>query len=254
MAWTHINGGGNYAAANVSSLAYATAWTVTAGNLVVLSVDSWISALGAVTFSVSDTHNTYTAVTLNSTDYGVTSGGNSGYSSVQFFWSVVTTGGTLTVTVTPSASSQVTFAVDEYSFTPGATVTVESHNAAATATGTGQPSSGNLTFTSGDLFVAAVDNPNAETVAHGTNFTLGYSTTAGGTGAPFSAEYWTNASGSPLAGTFTFGTADQYNCAAAAFKATGGTSAGSAYSNSGGSALQIDRPPISGGNFTRLYG
>jgi hypothetical protein len=233
----------------VSTLAVTFGSSVSVGNLIVVCVNSWATSTSSRTYTCSDGSNTYSSTTLSDSVIG-----SGHHTDVQIFYSVATTGGALTVTITPSAACYATMGIEEYS-NPGSTITLE---AQAQAAGGGSSatsiSSGNMTFTSGDLLIAVTDNGDVTTVTAGTNSALGYSTSAGGgTGEPMSTEYWLNGSGSPLAGTFTFSPAGRWNCSAAAFLAT--PPAGASPYWPGTSILAPRRRPApSGPLFTSLYG
>ena len=212
MSWSLINSVGVESTGPVSSQGL-TITGVTVGHLVIVSCNSWASA-GAITgFTISDTHNTYTSTSAFS---GTT--GQDVKSTVQQFWSVVTTGGSLTVTVTPNATAYTTFAIAELSFTSGATITAESTSGSNGSSATA--SSGNLTFTSGDLIYGIADNGNQLTASNSGNFTIDQNINAGGDTESAATCYWLNSSGSPAAAAIAWGSSQQWNMMATAFKAT----------------------------------
>lgn len=126
MAWSHIQGTGNAAAA--ASTVAASLSGVATGNLLVVIGTARLNAGSPATLTISDGSNSYSTAYSVTTTY---SGSNR--ASVYIFTAPVTTGGSLTFTLTPSAAADISLSVDEYnSAIPGAVIA---------ATGTGNSNS-----------------------------------------------------------------------------------------------------------------
>jgi len=218
MSWARVQptSGGLGASSNTgTSLSQSFPSAVAVGDLVVVTVVAWCNYAGGDTIAVSDGHNSYNSTTPKLYNYNSTK-----YYISQIFWSVVTTGGTLNITVSTTgstaANTNISFGIAEYSFLSGAIVTAESSNASS---GTASlVTSGNLAFTPGDLLVAVMSNSFNQTVTAGANFTLGY-VQHNASGLPSGDEYWLSATGSPLAATFTVTSSNSWACSAVAFLA-----------------------------------
>jgi hypothetical protein len=128
MAFAHIQGSGNATSTEVTTLS-VTLTGVTAGHVLVVGVVGDIFTTGALAFTCSDASNTYTsaAVYSNSAIIGITL-------SFQIFYAVVTTGGSLTVTITANTAANIGMAVDEYSYPGNFTIDSSVNNLTATAT------------------------------------------------------------------------------------------------------------------------
>jgi hypothetical protein len=201
---------------------------VTVGHLIIVFLDiaPQVKNASAPTATVSDGSNTYTQAVLATTK---TSSGGSPWSwEVVYCWySVATTGGTLTVTCTPSLSTAyLTMSIAEYSAGSGVTISQDGSTSNTNYLGTNSSSctAGAFTPTAGDLIVMGADiDSSSNTYTAGSGFTLGYQATSSA-GEPWCDEYDTSASGSAINPTITLGTADQWLAVAAAFKAVGGAS------------------------------
>jgi hypothetical protein len=68
-----------------------------------------------LTYTISDGSNTYTQDIR----------ANASFTNLLIAHSIVTVGGTLTLTVTPSLSATLAMSIDEYSFSPGATISID---------------------------------------------------------------------------------------------------------------------------------
>ena len=161
MSWSLVQSQMAFATSAVSSQAVTFSGSVTVGNLVVVGITSYCSG-GATSYSVSDTHNTYHQ------DATKSSTGTYTDSTVDIWHSVVGTGGTLTVTVTPGSAAYVTVVVAEYSFS--GTASVDATNSAVG--NSNAPDSGSLTITATDLVVGMCDNQNNHAPTAGGSFTI----------------------------------------------------------------------------------
>jgi hypothetical protein len=117
MAWAHIAASSAYAnAAGVSeaTIAVTSAAAVTAGNVVVICVSTGTTTLtGNPTDSGSNTYTLINSVATN---------------NCQMYYSVITTGGVLTVTATLTAASLPAISLDEYSFSAGTLTVITNQN------------------------------------------------------------------------------------------------------------------------------
>jgi hypothetical protein len=139
--FTHVNGGNGAGAhtASAASLSYVLAG-VTAGDLLLVGVAAKLN--GTTTFTVTDGSNTYVLDASKAENGNIYAG---------LFRSVVTTGGNLTIAVTPSLACEMTLGVDEYAFPAGTLIALDGPVAVGGAsTGTAQ-TTGNLTPTTTGL-------------------------------------------------------------------------------------------------------
>ena len=130
-----------------------------------VGIDAWNT--GSTTVAVADNMgNTYAQA--------IRQQGTSDHNDVlAIWWCIPTTGGSgLQVTVTPSASSYMDVCIAEYSYTPGATISVESTNGSSASSNAA--TSGNLTLTGSDLVFCAVDLDASVVPTAGSGFVIRY--------------------------------------------------------------------------------
>ena len=224
MSWTKAQAtvGATTSAGNAASLPVTLGSSVTAGNLIVVYVTNTYVGSTPSSFTMTDnkTGNIYSlAATCNQVPY-------SGYITTSaIYYSVVTAGGSsFTVTATPAQTSAIGLAIEEWSFTTGATITAESTNNSSSLSGTSL-TSGNLTLTGSDLIaaIASILNPSgtgaAITFTAGSGFSLGYSNYWLSTYA-IATESQPNIATSPLAATLTQSRTNPWLVLGVAFKAT----------------------------------
>jgi hypothetical protein len=150
--WAAVTANANAAASNVVTIGSVTG--VTVGDLIVVSVVGTTA-----TSSISDTHNTYTLVTSVSFDTGAR------YATI--FYSVVTTGGALTITASGYGSFPVIGAA-EYSFTPGNISVANTNTSSGNSLGL---STGPVTYTASTALIVG-------TFGQGTNATETFTPTS----------------------------------------------------------------------------
>src|SRR5206468_7937323 len=108
---------------SAASIAQAFAQTVTAGNLVVIGLSCGnYGSTTPVTVAVTMNGLGNTPVVAVARDYIVGVGGTV---HVALYYLVVATGGTLTVTVTPSVTTYSAITIDEYLFTGGPAIATD---------------------------------------------------------------------------------------------------------------------------------
>ena len=211
MSWSHVQGTGNDSAGSASTVAATFGSSVTAGDLIVVTLATY--AGGSATFSVQDNKSTTNYTQQCSLIYTADA------DWVNIFWFVVPSGkgGTsFTVTATITGSSYPsTMSIDEYSFTSGATVTVE---AIGTNSGTGLTGSlaSALTFTTGDLVYAGACFQTNGTATQDTGFALRYN---GFNAMGVAAEDEVNFGGTSVNPYFTFSNSTNWVVGAIAFNA-----------------------------------
>jgi hypothetical protein len=222
MAWAHVHTGGAPSVGPVASLSCTLA-SVTIGNLVVFAVTTLQNSTATPTVSISDTVNTYTQAIYTVFPYQNAAGW---YVSIGIYYTVATTNASLTIAVTPSVSAYLSVAADEYSFTGGATISVDgtSHNQTVLGTTTTTPTSDNITLTGTDLVygVMCPEGASGGTTA-GTGYTLRTTQEHAGGGSGTSGifpEDFINDASSPANTAYTILTTNYWEVAAAAFKAT----------------------------------
>lgn len=223
MSWAYIQGTGIQYTGTQSAGSKAFSSNITAGHLIVVGITCYNPGSSiTVTDSLSNSYS------LAVKEQPVTTTGGA-----QIFYSVATTGGACTVTVTPAAgSTYLSFSIDEYSFT-GSGVSVDS-----TGTGTNTsttPATGALSPTGTDLVVGTVYTGGANTsYTAGTGMTLTYTANYGSNKVGIASEYDLNVSGS-ITPAVTLGSSCIWYMASAAFLPTGG---------GGGSLFRVS--PMSG--------
>ena len=145
----------------VSSLSRTFPSNITGGNCICVAITSYGAYSGAS--SVADTRsNIYANPILN---YG------GGTPKVSIYYALNITGGSCTVTYTPTSSSDCALSIMEYSGV-AASAALD-----VTATGTGTsaaPATGNLVCTDNDLIFAVMDEYDNRTITTGTNYTTVY--------------------------------------------------------------------------------
>ncbi len=159
MSWSFVQKASNGTGTGTVSSCAVSLSGVAVGDLLFVTFSSYDPS--SYTYSISDGHNTYTpGPTRNS------GGGFAIYSAS--FWTVVTTGGSLTITVSSTTATGFNVGVLEFATAPGAAISLVTNNSNNSATG--NPSSGALTFGSaaGNLLgigYAADQSPATTTVA-----------------------------------------------------------------------------------------
>jgi hypothetical protein len=144
MAWTYVSASGAVNTNTTGTTGTVTAAaSVTAGNLVIIDIAS--ANTPSISGVADSGSNTYTSVATETSSDGI---------RTSTYYSVVTTGGSLIVTATFSATSLSTISIREYSFTPG-TVSVVTH-AINTGSVVTAYSTGSMSFTGPVLGVGAV--------------------------------------------------------------------------------------------------
>lgn len=183
---------------------------VTVGDLLIVGV----SAAATVT-SLSDGHNTYTSL-----------GNASPSAHVTLFYSVVTTGGSLTITAGASASN---WAMGVAEFSPGGgTIATTGSNPTATGTSTA-PATGNITISTPALVVGGFIAIAASSWSTSGNFTYDSnsgSNYAGGISYGYGMGYWLAANASPQDPALTLSSSVGWGGVGAAFTTTGGATSG----------------------------
>lgn len=156
--WNHRQGAGSCTSSG-TSLARAFPTSVVAGNLLVVGLHVVNSG---VSVSIADTQgNTYTqAVTTTASGH-----------TVQVWTAPVTTGGANTVTVTLGSSTFAECSIDEYSYTGGATFSLDNTNASSGTSTTASP--GSVTVSGTDLIYSVAGR--LDTTGIGYTASSGYS-------------------------------------------------------------------------------
>jgi hypothetical protein len=199
--YTHVQGSGTHGI-GIGSLAQTFGSPVSIGDLVIVSASTYSNSPPTITDSGG---NTYTKVAYQYNG-----------ASVAIYYSIVTTGGVLTVTA--SSGGYMSLCVDNYRYSAGALVSVDGFS---TATGDGvSASSGAVTPTGTDLIYGVVSNTgNLSSLNPGSGFTSRYSNTgASGYYVSILAEDQFGVT-SPTAATMTLSTSNPWACACVAFKA-----------------------------------
>ena len=210
--FAHVNGGTGTHTTTAASLSYTTTWTVAAGDLLLVGVSAHTSS--SLTFSCSDGMNTYVqdAIELeNSNTYAV------------LFRSLVTTGGILTIVITPSASNYLSMAVDEYSIQPGYTFGGLDGSVATGGGGSTSQTTGNLSpATVGLIYgVSTGLTNNIGTLTAGSGFTPRYNYSPSSFSAvPILCEDIVANATSPIAVTSTSSATSNWAIVGAAYMAT----------------------------------
>jgi len=211
MSWTHIQGG-SVGSSGAQATLTATLTGVTVGHLLCVGY----SIAGNFAGSLSDGSNTYT----NRKNQAL----GAGNYEIAIYTAPVTTGGTLSLVLTPDGGTAkfCSLVWDEYSYTPGATLSLDGTVGSA---GTTSPASGNLSITTPDLcYAIACANGQGFTSTVGGGFTLrnNVAYSAGTTISIVNSDY-VNAGSSPVDATFTLaGTTTAWECIAIGMLATGG--------------------------------
>lgn len=248
MSWAHVQGTGGQATGGVSSFQATFSGSVTAGNLIVVSVSTYIAS---GTISVADNKNAgnYTqAVRID---------GNTNYTSAIYYLVAGTGGASFTITLTGTGTIYPAISIDEYSFTAGASISVDG-TATMDYTNTPTPATSTaIVPTASDLIFASVSTWLAATFTAGTGFTLRYNVDYG-SGSPggIGSEDYVNESGSITPG-FTLSATAFSVMTAAAFKATvaggpttatlSGPTSGKVGSASTNFTITLDQPAAGGG-------
>ena len=209
MSWARVQGtGAQVSSGSTTTLTATFASAVTAGDLIVVGV----SGASGTTPTVQDNKNStnYTKAIANATD------------SFIFYYVAPVGGSGFAVTVNFGAASYSSISIDEFSFTSGATISVDSTGNSGGSAGTATLG-GNLTVSGTDLIIASVQSTASATYTAGSGFTLGYTVNyASGTAFGIASEYLLNETSNINP---TLGITSSWNMTAAAFKATGGSSA-----------------------------
>lgn len=167
MSWLHIQGASGAVASNVSTLSVTFSGAVTAGHLIECGITNWNS--GPLSFTVTDnkSNGAYNIlgpyVSANNDQVGRA-------------WLVVSNGGgagTFTVTLTFAGPSTGAMSIDEYSFSSGAIISVDSSGSNSSGVLNNPILAGNLTVTGTDLVVATVaGGPSLGSAYQGAGFTV----------------------------------------------------------------------------------
>jgi hypothetical protein len=208
--WTHIQDFGSTDPTSSGTGTAVSGSSVTVGNLLVVAAGNFSAVLSGVTDSGG---NTYTKL----------GGFSATGSSIDLWYTVVTTGGVLTVSCAGQSFGSI--AVSE--FNPGVGGTITKDGAAATNNGTGTAlSTGNLTLTTPDLVVAGFANgETAQAFTPGAGYTAGTNTQySPGNNVAVALVYNLNASSSPAnpGGTLAGGT-NTWAGVGCGFLSTGGS-------------------------------
>ena len=164
MSWAHVQGtGASSTASGTTTLSATFASPVTAGNLIVVGLGSF----GGGATTVKDS--------INNTNYSQAALIGSASSQAGIYWYVAPVGGSsFQVTLTSTSSSFPSMTIDEFSFTPGASISAE--GAATGGLNNASPAISTPTTTitpSGtDLIFCTIEWGSAVTATAGTNFTL----------------------------------------------------------------------------------
>ncbi len=212
MSWTHVQGTGAAASeAGDASIVATFGSSVTAGNLIVVCIANY----GSFTPVVSDSKN--------SVDYTLAANEISGSFQSLIYYYIPLIGGTgFEISAVAGGESYFAISIDEYSFSPGASISVDS-NAGATGSASPATLASALTVSGTDLIVAVTQCPAYGTYTVGSGFTAGYTNNyAAGNSMGIGTEYLLNET-SNVNPTMAV-TASSWYFAAAAFKATGGGS------------------------------
>lgn len=210
MSFTRIQGTGAKSTTSTTSQS-ATLAGVTAGHALFVVADCYVNIGGAPTTTIADSQgNTWLTAVSNPAVYIGTA------ARTTVFYSIVTTGGTVTVTVTSSVAGSVALSLEEWSF--AGPLGVES---TATGTSSGFSSAavtGSLSLTGTDLVVAGFDIlTSGLTYTPSSGFTAGYTTNAGNPSQPFATEYNAAQSATPVAPGFTLSSTTLWSGVSAAF-------------------------------------
>jgi hypothetical protein len=159
MSWAYVGGTSAGNAGGQLFSAYVVSYTATAGNW----LNVYISAYVGVSFSptVSDGFNSYSSDWVNYLSPNWYTSG---------FHSLLTTGGALSISITPNVGFYPSVAVEEYSFTGSASFDVGSNIAWGSNTGT--VSSGALTLAGNDLVCGVFGTGGAAVIGAGGGFTM----------------------------------------------------------------------------------
>jgi hypothetical protein len=258
MSWAHVQGTGVQSTSGaVNSLSVSFASSVTAGNLAVSGIATYIPNQDTYCLVSDNKSNTWAEDTPN---FLITEASCIGHS-------VVTTGGTsFTVTwktdensggTSPNAS-YTSICIDEFSFT--GTVSVDSQQTAQTTVSTKTPTVGTaLTVTGNDLIYALMEFDlysagGTTSFTPMSGFTNAYTAqwnSAGGEG--IWAMYELNAtSGVDPSWTITSTNTPNTTCCAVAYYTSAAVAVGCAY-YPGSSSLKTQRPALRGAQFTEHY-
>jgi hypothetical protein len=187
-----------------TSVAAAFSSSVTAGDLVVVGFIGYGSSPGSVTDSAG---NTYLQAAYQ---------GGSNWAAV--YYSLVKTGGVLTVTGTSVASSILSIGAQEWSFASGATISLDGTAAKASGSVLAAGSLGPVNVSGNDLLITSMSNSGTNTVSYtaGSGFTLAYDAHAAWNLQPIGSLYAANVTTSQTP-TWTLSTAEYWVGAAATF-------------------------------------
>lgn len=209
MSFTHVNGAVGTHTVSAASVA-VTITGVTPGDLVLVGLAA-SSTTSTLTFACSDGSNTYVRDVVS--PYA-----NNLY--VMIFRSIVTVGGTLVITVTPSASCILTIGADEYSFFPGATIALDGTTGQGTGNASTQATSNLAPTTTGLVYgVSTGQLSNIGALTQGTGFAgrFNYSP-SGSTQVPLLCEDIVANTTSPIAVVTTSSIASHYSIVGVAYK------------------------------------
>ena len=204
--WRYVQSN-SYLSGSGSTAQVAFGSPVTAGNLVVVAVTVWHS--NDVT-SVSDNKgNTYhKAVEAN----------NSGSGYTHIWYAVATTGGPLTITATIAASDGATVAVGEYSYPPGAVISVDATEQGHAGSAGTVVSLGSIPVTKPDLLVMVANlGGSTGTSTAGSGWSMRQNTPGGG-GMAYQDQL--NPSSSPVTSTLSLANGAYWTAVSGAFLAS----------------------------------
>ena len=207
MAWNYVNGASAPASSNVALTAsVTTGWSVTAGNLLVVTVSSFQSH-----GTVSDN--------VNNTNYNLVSQNDLNGRNCTIFYYVPPVGGILTITSTVISGGTMSFCVAEFSYTGGATFSVDA-TGKNDYTGTTATLSGNMTPAASDLVIFGA-NGAVGTITLGTSPVTFSGVNQGPANGCYSSclEYYLGYS-SPINPTATISASTTAGCCGVLFRAT----------------------------------
>ena len=206
--FTHVNGGTGAQTASAALINY-TLMGATAGNLVVVGLTALVGT--TTTFSISDGTNTDTA-DANKFENGDT---------ILIFHSVITTGGNLTIVITPSVSCAMGMGVDEYNFPAGALIALDGVVGTGGGSGTSQTTGNLVPLPRASYRVTSGVANNIGTSTAGSGFKAGYNySRATSSHSPILCEDILTNTTSPIAVTSTSSASASWSIVGVAFKAT----------------------------------
>jgi large repetitive protein len=210
MTWAHVQNKLVIATGGAATTAtVAMTSSSTANNLMTVTVTPNANAVTSVTDSAG---NTYTLAYSETATGSVAS---------TVYYSQLTTGGTLTITVHFAGATVFGVSADEWSATTG-TISIVAHNLAAAASTS--PSSGNVTWTNNILLLGTMAWTGTPSFTVGTGFTSAANQTpVAGESNGLAVEYILNTTSSPTAATGTLSASASWAAIGIAFQSSGDT-------------------------------